>query len=287
MLKHILTGQLKPVNINFEADKPVTGGGAMDSLLKDLEGDDDSGDDLDPTAEEKVDEPKDEPKKETLKEQPPIDYDTLAAKFGSVVADQLKPKDEPKQLTEAERNKLLEIMELDDDWFAEFNTPDKQRVALNKMREADRKHMNVMLKAAVHHLESKFGAQLQPIQERSAAAEAQSAYSDFVGKYPVLADTKYQELLKLGSKELAGRNFKTKDEGFSALATLVEKTVKSIDPTFSLSGGPAGNNKPKQNNDSSRTLPVAKSGAGGSGGSSGGNGAKPRSPMDALLGSKT
>jgi hypothetical protein len=286
MLKHILTGQLKPVNINFEADKPVTGGGAMDSLLKDLEGDDDV-DELDPTAEDKVEETKVEPKKETLVEQAPIDYDTLAAKFGSVVADQLKPKDEPKALTEAERNKLLEIMDLDDEWFAEFNTPEKQRVALNKMREADRRHMNVMLKAAVHHLETKFGAQLQPIQERTQAADAQSAYSDFIGKYPVLAEPKYQELLKLGSKELAGRNFKTKDEGFAALATLVEKTVKSIDPTFSLSGGPAGNNKPKQNNDSSRTLPVAKSGAGGSGGGSGGEGSKARSPMDALLGSKT
>ena len=280
MLNHILTGQLKPTQVHFEAPDDAGGesdGTPLSALLGRPLGDDD---DTEDEPEAKV------PAKETTKpvESPDFDYDKLADKFGAKLADQLKPKEtEAKPLSDAERKKLLKIMDLDDEWVNEFHDPTKTKGALERMRTADREHFKVMLASVVQHLESKLSEKISPLEQRKLETDQREVYNSFTTAYPKLVDSKYSELVELGAKKLAGQEFKTQDEGFKALAELVETTVRKFDPTFSLSGGPTGKT---QKPSGSRTLPTESSGSGRTGSAGGGDAEKPVSALSVLLGRK-
>lgn len=205
-----------------------------------------------------------------------LDPAALAKEFGGVLKDTLKehlPAKETKQMTPEERDKLLQKLNLDDNFFAKFNNVDTQKEAMRELHDGIARYADNLTQVRIGHLEKKlldlmderYSPMAQYFQEQQATAQL-----DRFGKFaPQLSNPALRGMIAAVGQQLvaAGKTYKTEQEMFADIAKGCEAAIQVNHPDFKLNLA-ARAAKPGNPN----ALPKTSSGAGGGAGSGTGTG---------------
>jgi hypothetical protein len=125
---------------------------------------------------------------------------------------------------------------------------------------------------------AKLREELEPLKRYYADAQARELRARFSEKYEEFADPKYNRVLEMADKAVAGKEFKNEEEYFKAVAETAAEALKTVQPDFVLG---ASKKQTQKTTGLTARSPRLTSGSGsGAGSSSGGSGAQKSDDAD-------
>jgi hypothetical protein len=204
---------------------------------------------------------------------------TAMAELASTVTRAVTPKEEPKVLSQDEKDEMWAVWnptKTDPDYFRKFlrlNTemePAEVERAVKEFLPLFKSMQEGLVRQAVvsaRNLYSmdidKLREELKPTQEYVSTARAEQTRARFFGEYGALDDPKYKPVIDAVARTLADKTFDSEGDYFKALAEGAAGAIKGLIPEFDLGAG-----KKKTTTTTPKLPRTSVGGSGGSGKSS-------------------
>lgn len=215
-----------------------------------------------------------------------VDAVELAKQFGGVIAELYKKEEEQlpakkkfDELSQEEREKLIDLWEPDKVWQTKYDNLETREEALKEMRNGITKSAATISKLRVDELREELGTNIAETRAFMRDLQNEAAEKRLVKAYPDLGKPELQPIVQGVTKQIveSGKKFKVESELFDELAGGVEAVMKAAGvKDFKLStGSNPANNKPKAKANPN-AIPVTTPGAGGNAGGKTQEADKPR-----------
>jgi len=209
---------------------------------------------------------------------PPDDTKAALAELARHVQEVTKPKEEPKVLSDDEKEEFWGVWnptKTDPDYFRKFlrlNTdmdPAEVEKAVKDFLPLFKEMQKGLVRQAVVGARNlytmdidKLREEIKPIHEYVSTQRAEATRGRFFDSYESLSDPKYKGIVDATARTLADKEFDSEESYFKALAEGAAGAIKGLIPDFDLGAGK------KKTTTTSPKLPRTSAGSGGGAGKS-------------------
>jgi len=224
---------LMNTRLHNEFDDDDAGGGSIFNEDDDVDLDEDEND---------LDDDEDDDDDGNQNQTPKFDMSQLPSAIGAAIAANMpRQQQQPTQMSQEERDKLLKKPNLDAKtvsaiWDAE--TPEERATALANVLNQYVEHSLLASGYMTHHQLQQLQAKLSPLETAHQERQAEVFRSSIVDSYPALkgkqraVDIAIQQVYQAANSGQVA--FKTKQEAVKMVATVAKQLIQQIDPQFSL-----------------------------------------------------
>ena len=186
------------------------------------------------------------------------DVARLTAAYQNAQAAPATPAVAPREYTQEEVDKLLNVFHPTDELLVKLSDPATMKEGLAELVGGIRKEYNTLLQVQLATMKKQFDTDYSPVKEAAVTQAAEKAETAFYGAHPDLAGEQGKAVVNLVMQALIN-NGALRDKSPADRAKLLAGEARATLKKLGVSGGGSSTTQPTQQSSSSRRTPAALS----------------------------